>query len=263
MTAQSEKLQEQMRAYIFARFELVRRIDAVAEALASTVSAEQAGEAVDGGMRGEVAEDSAMESHAPSANGDARRVAQKADGAVQAEPGATGEPAAQPRLDDTDQAAQSADPPSEADKKVEGTAMTPNMPLDGEHADIADIDHALGGTTGVPMAETDQAEATRDGTDAAEALGVTATDGEGLATAGTEPVVEDTEQNNKETVPSPDTRLRPSRFLPEIGRLAREIVRNCEEKVAVATGAYNSVRLVIHPYTEHSCRLHISQRHGY
>lgn len=36
----------------------------------------------------------------------------------------------------------------------------------------------------------------------------------------------------------------PSRYLPEIGRLAREIVRNCEEKVALAVGAYNSVRVL-------------------
>ena len=34
---------------------------------------------------------------------------------------------------------------------------------------------------------------------------------------------------------------RPSDLLPEIGRLAREIVRNGEEKLAVAVGAYNSV----------------------
>jgi hypothetical protein len=36
--------------------------------------------------------------------------------------------------------------------------------------------------------------------------------------------------------------LLPARLLPEIGRLSREIVRNCEEKVALAVGAYNSVR---------------------
>jgi len=44
----------------------------------------------------------------------------------------------------------------------------------------------------------------------------------------------------------PDWTPRGSRqhdLLPEIGRLAREIVRNGEEKVAVAVGAYNSVRL--------------------
>ena len=34
----------------------------------------------------------------------------------------------------------------------------------------------------------------------------------------------------------------PHDLLPEIGRLAREIVRTGEEKVAVAVGAYNSVR---------------------
>ncbi len=41
-----------------------------------------------------------------------------------------------------------------------------------------------------------------------------------------------------------EERTRPNRshhLLPEIGRLAREIVRNGEEKVAVAVGAYNSV----------------------
>jgi hypothetical protein len=36
-------------------------------------------------------------------------------------------------------------------------------------------------------------------------------------------------------------RRRAARLLPDIGRLSREIVRNAEEKVAVATGAYNSV----------------------
>lgn len=33
----------------------------------------------------------------------------------------------------------------------------------------------------------------------------------------------------------------PANLLSEIGRLSREIVRNCEEKVALAVGAYNSV----------------------
>jgi hypothetical protein len=34
----------------------------------------------------------------------------------------------------------------------------------------------------------------------------------------------------------------PYLLLPEIGKLAKEMVRNGEEKVAVAVGAYNSVR---------------------
>ena len=53
---------------------------------------------------------------------------------------------------------------------------------------------------------------------------------------------------DKETLVAPiDNRpSQPHNLLPEIGRLAREIVRTGEEKVAVAVGAYNSVRLSLH-----------------
>lgn len=50
------------------------------------------------------------------------------------------------------------------------------------------------------------------------------------------------------TLKQPDPSLRnshPYDTLPDIGRLAREIVRNGEEKLAVAVGAYNSVSSAI------------------
>lgn len=49
------------------------------------------------------------------------------------------------------------------------------------------------------------------------------------------------EKNGESTSASIDRTI-PGHLLPEIGRLAREIVRNGEEKVAVALGAYNAVR---------------------
>jgi hypothetical protein len=43
-----------------------------------------------------------------------------------------------------------------------------------------------------------------------------------------------------------ETKSKGSALLPEIARLAREMVKNGEEKVAVAIGAYNSVSPPIH-----------------
>ena len=48
-----------------------------------------------------------------------------------------------------------------------------------------------------------------------------------------------------EDVEMAETPVKASSLLPEIGKLAREIVRNGEEKVALAIGAYNAVS--IHP----------------
>ena len=246
-TAQSERLQEQMRAYIAARFELVRRIDAVAGALAaaeadSNAAAKITTEGVEGAGTGELdkAEQAGPQDQADSAD----PVDPPAAGAAQ-ESIATREPEAHDKAEKHDEAV-----PEEGEAGASHEADADHA--DKDHTDVmevADVDRALGD---VPVLSA-EAEA---GSSEGNANGVIAgEEGTGQAVTGEQT---EAEVCTRETGPGTiraeameqeqeqEPRLRPSRFLPEIGRLAREIVRNCEEKVAVAQGAYNSVGLNRH-----------------
>lgn len=241
-TAQSERLQEQMRAYIAARFELVRRIDAVAGALATAeadinTAANITTEGAEGAETGQLdkAEQAGLQVQADSAG----PVDPPAAGAAQ-ESIPIREPGAHVEAEKHDEAVQE-----------EGEAGASHE-ADADHADkdhtdvmdVADVDRALGD---VPVLHTSaEAEA---GASEGNVNGVIAgEEGTGQAVTGEQT---EAEVCTREAGPiairaagreqEQEPRLRPSRFLPEIGRLAREIVRNCEEKVAVAQGAYNSV----------------------
>jgi hypothetical protein len=229
LPAQSEKLQEQMRAYIAARFELVRRIDAVAEALASADAADPA-QAVVSDVEMETT--SAAE-NPPAIEGekqeDGAQVVGPADGAVSIPQEASGSV-----CDDAE----------ERILLVAGAGEDIADQTGTEHdKDVASKDD-LGASPAVPSVpqETEQsAPLAANGDDVGEANGSNSE-----AKSQSQPLQEVPPEVANDTPPPANRaeggdRPRPSRFLPEIGRLAREIVRNCEEKVAVAQGAYNSV----------------------
>lgn len=217
-----KQLQEQTRAYIGARMALVQRVVELAEAMDGAADTEAAAENVVV-VEGNNAEgDTAIPTDDTAAH-------QEQPDVVVPEP---------PQLDAT------MDPAPEAFHSVPPMPdLPPDMgdPIaDGEGglvvSSIAETTEVIPPRNEFPpvddvMVVLDGAEGTEEKHQGADLVGAT---------------LEKKEREESERGAAVlDPAQMPARFLADIGKLSREVVRNCEEKVALAVGAYNSVCSII------------------